>query len=80
MSSLAVVTTFPPNRWTAYARRMLQSHIDFWPDDVMIHAYHEGNRPNLDHEKIKYINIEEANPELVKFKQRHKLPTAKLQR
>ena len=38
----------------------------------MIHAYHEGNRPNLDHEKIKYINIEEANPELVKFKQRHK--------
>jgi hypothetical protein len=54
MSSLAVVTTFPPNRWTAYARRMLQSHIDFWPDDVMIHAYHEGNRPNLDHEKINY--------------------------
>ena len=34
MTRLAVVTTFPPNRWTAYAKRMLQSHVDFWPDDV----------------------------------------------
>ena len=72
MPTLAVVTTFPPNRWTAYAKRMLQSHIDFWPNDVTLYAYHEGDRPTLNHEKIKYINIEDANPELVKFKQRHK--------
>ena len=38
----------------------------------MIHAYHEGDKPNFNHKKIKYINIEEVNPELVKFKQRHK--------
>ena len=72
MKTLTVITTFPPNRWNAYAKRMLQSHIDFWPEDVMLHAYYEGDKPDFNHKKIKYINIEEVNPELVKFKQRHK--------
>lgn len=72
MSSLAVVTTFPPNRWTAYAKRMIESHVKYWPDDVMLHAYYEGARPDFNHAKVKFTNIEEANPELVKFKHRHK--------
>ena len=72
MSSLAVVTTFPPNRWTAYAKRMIESHVKYWPDDVMLHAYYEGDRPDFNHAKVKFTNIEEANPELVKFKHRHK--------
>lgn len=72
MPTLQVVTTFPENRWDIYAKRMLQSHIDFWPDDVKITAYYEGQTPNLIHPKIEYVNIEEANPELVKFKTRHK--------
>ena len=72
MTTLAVVTTFPPNRWTAYAKRMLESHIQFWPDNVTLYAYHESDKPKFEHEKIKFVNIEEANPELVKFKQRHK--------
>ena len=72
MSSLAVVTTFPPNRWTAYAKRMIESHVKYWPDDVILHAYYEGARPDFNHAKVKFTNIEEANPELVKFKHRHK--------
>ena len=69
---LAVVTTFPPNRWTAYAERMLKSHIEFWPDDVILYAYHEGDMPTLVHKKVKFINIEEVNPDLVAFKKKHK--------
>jgi len=72
MTSLTVVTTFPPNRWTAYARRMLESHIEFWPDDVEIHAYYEQSRPDMEDKKVKFINIEEVNPDLVSFKQRHR--------
>ena len=52
MPTLAVVTTFPPNRWTTYAKRMLESHIKFWPNDVTIYAYHEGESPELKHEKV----------------------------
>ena len=72
MKSLTVVTTFPPNRWTAYAKRMLESHIKYWPDDVELHAYYEGTLPALENKKIRFINIEEANPDLKNFKQRHK--------
>ena len=69
---LAVVTTFPPNRWTAYAKRMIESHINFWPDDVFLYAYYEKQKPNIDHEKIIFVDIEKVNPDLVKFKERHR--------
>ena len=47
MPTLAVVTTFPPNRWTTYAKRMIQSHVDYWPDDVKLYAYYEGTKPDF---------------------------------
>ena len=55
MKTLAVVTTFPPNRWTAYAKRMIDSHVRFWPDDVMLYAYYEGKQPDYSHEKVKFV-------------------------
>ncbi|RMW40731.1 MAG: hypothetical protein EA442_01355 [Candidatus Nitrosopelagicus sp.] len=72
MPTLAVVTTFPPNRWSTYAKRMIDSHVQFWPEDVTLYAYYEGAKPDYNHAKVKFINTEEANPELMKFKQRHK--------
>ena len=72
MPTLAVVTTFPPNRWTTYAKRMIQSHVDYWPDDVKLYAYYEGTKPDFEHNKVQFVNIEEANPELIAFKSRHK--------
>lgn len=72
MTTLAVVTTFPPNRWTAYAKRMLESHVKYWPEDVVLHAYYEGEIPNFKHKKVKFINIENVNPDLVAFKLKYK--------
>ena len=46
MKSLAVITTFPPNRWTAYAKRMIESHIKHWPDDVKLYVYYEKQKPS----------------------------------
>lgn len=72
MPTLAVVTTFPPNRWDTYAKRMIDSHVKYWPDDVTLYAYYEGEKPEYEHTKVKFLNTEEVNPELLKFKQRHK--------
>ena len=72
MRSLAVITTFPPNRWEAYAKRMLESFIANWPDDVKLYVYYEKELPEIVNSKIEYINLEEVNPGLVKFKERHK--------
>ena len=41
MRRLAVITTFPPNRWEAYGKRMLESFIENWPDDVKLYVYYE---------------------------------------
>jgi hypothetical protein len=51
---------------------MLESHIKFWPEDVILHAYYEQNKPDLEHPKIKFVDIEQANPVLAEFKLRHK--------
>ena len=72
MRSLAVITTFPPNRWEAYAKRMLESFIANWPDDVKLYVYYEKELPEIVNSKIEYINLEEVNSGLVKFKERHK--------
>ena len=72
MPTLAVITTFPPNRWTTYAKRMLESHIKNWPDDVKLYVYYEQEKPSLVHEKIVYVDLEKESPELVSFKQKHK--------
>lgn len=72
MPTLAVVTTFPPNRWTTYAKRMIQSHVNYWPNDVKLYAYYEGTKPDFEHDKVQFVNIEEVNPELIAFKSRHR--------
>ena len=72
MKSLSVLTTFPPNRWTAYAKRMIESFIDHWPEDVKLHVYYEQTKPELENDKIIYHNLENVCPELVNFKNKHK--------
>lgn len=72
MRTLTVLTTFPPNRWEAYAKRMIESFIEFWPDNVKLHVYYEKEKPTLEHDKIKYIDLEQVCPELVAFKDKHK--------
>ena len=52
MRSLAVITTFPPNRWEAYGKRMIESFIDNWPNDVKLYVYYEKELPPIKHEKI----------------------------
>lgn len=72
MRTLAVVTTFPPNRWEAYGKRMIESFIDNWPSDVKLYVYYEKELPPITHPKIEYVNLEEVNPDLLAFKERHK--------
>ena len=72
MRRLAVITTFPPNRWEAYGKRMLESFIENWPDDVKLYVYYEKELPPIQHEKLVYIDLEKENPDLVSFKERHK--------
>ncbi len=44
--SYAVVTTFSPKGYEVYGRRMIESFAAFFPEDVALHAYHEGEKPS----------------------------------
>lgn len=68
----AVVTTFPAEKWNVYARRMVDSFTCFWPKEVDLYIYHEGEIPQYDTvENLHYLDLLETCPDLATFKARH---------
>lgn len=45
MSSFAVVTTFSPEGYRVYGRRMIETFAKRWPADVPLYVYYEGDKP-----------------------------------
>lgn len=41
----AVVTSFSPSGYELYGRRMLQTFEKYWPHDIPIYVYYEGDKP-----------------------------------
>ena len=66
-----VITTFKPGNWDRYARRMVQSVIDRWPD-VDITVYYEEPGPYFDHQQVTWMDIDKANTGLHKFREHYK--------
>jgi hypothetical protein len=67
----AVVTTFNEKGLADYGERFLTAFDQHWPSDVMLYAYHEGLKPDVQSSQITYIDLEERCPDLVAFKKRH---------
>ena len=64
-----VITTFKPGDWDRYAKRMVESVLDRWPN-ADITVYYQGQRPGpLD---VTYIDIDQANPNLHMFREKYK--------
>ena len=66
-----VITTFKPGDWDKYAKRMVQSVLDKWPE-VLITIYYQDTQPTLDDERISWVDIDKANPDLHKFREKYK--------
>lgn len=41
----AVVTTFSPKGYRVYGKRMIDSFAQYWPSDVPLYVYYEGEKP-----------------------------------
>ena len=66
-----VITTFKPGDWDRYAKRMVQSVLDRWPNaDVTV--YYQGQKPSSFEQEVTWIDIDQANTELHKFREHHK--------
>ena len=70
---IKVLTSYKPGTWNQYAKRAVESVIKFWPEDTQIVVYHEAQAQDVfEHPRIEWYDAHEVQPELLKFKQRHK--------
>ena len=68
----AVVTTFNGDGLQNYAQRMINSYIESWPKEVVLHLYPENCNPQIkDHSRITLNRLEEVQ-DLQIFKQKWK--------
>jgi hypothetical protein len=70
---IKVITSYKPGTWKQYAERAVKSVIENWPDGTAVNVYHESQDQDIFfHPRVKFIDLHQAQPELVKFKEKHK--------
>jgi hypothetical protein len=67
---LIFVTSFSPAGYKEYGERFLRSFCRFWPQDVLLAVFHEGQCPPIADDRILYFDLRE-DAELADFVLRH---------
>ena len=65
-----VITTFRPSNWDKYAKRMVQSVLDKWPN-ADITVYYQDQKPDFN-QNVTWVDIDNANPKLHEFREKYK--------
>ena len=69
---IKVITSYKPGSWKQYAKRAVESVLQHWPNDVHVCVYHENQKQDIVNlPRLEWIDLHLAQPELVKFKERH---------
>jgi len=63
-----VITTFSIDGYELYGHRMIETWLKYWPDDVSLVVYTEGYDLVEVDQRLRGIDINEACPDLEKFK------------
>ena len=66
------ITSYKPGCWEQYAKKGIEAMAKNLPDEIDLVVYAEEKIPACDYERIKWIDLNNAEPELFKFKTRHK--------
>ena len=69
---IKVITSYKPGTWESYAKKGIESMAQQFPKEIDIVVYAEEPKPHCDHERITWVDLNSAEPELFKFKNRHK--------
>jgi len=65
-----VITTFSQDGYDLYGHQMIESWIQYWPNDYHLNVYTEGYNINEQDSRITEIDINAACPRLEIFKQK----------
>ena len=70
---IKVITSYKPGTWKQFAERAVKSVLENWPKDTEVCVYHETQRHDIiTADRLSWVDIHAVQPELVKFKERHK--------
>ena len=69
---IKVITSYKPGCWEQYAKKGIEAMAEHLPKEIDLVVYAEEQKPNCHYERIQWIDLNNAEPELVKFKTRHK--------
>ena len=69
---IKVITSYKPGCWEQYAKKGIEAMAEHLPKEIDLVVYAEEPKPNCNYERIQWIDLNNAEPELVKFKTRHK--------
>ena len=70
---IKVITSYKPGTWNQFAKRAVESVLEHWPADTSVTVYHETQTQDLfEHPRLDWVDIHEAQPELVKFKNKYR--------
>jgi len=69
---IKIITSYKPGTWDSYSKKGIDSMAKHLPKEVDITVYCEEPKPNYDSDRITWIDLNTAEPELFKFKNKHK--------
>ena len=69
---IKVITSYKPGTWDLYSGKGVKSIAEQWPAEVDLVVYLEEPRPNYENDRITWVDLNSAEPELLKFKNKHK--------
>ena len=69
---IKIITSYKPGTWDSYSKRGIDSMVKHLPKEVDITVYCEEPKPNYESNRITWIDLNTAEPELFKFKNKHK--------
>lgn len=54
-----VVTSFHPDGWNCYGRAFLSTFLEFWPENVRISVFLEGQEPPFNHPRVDWFDLKD---------------------
>jgi hypothetical protein len=69
---IKVITSYKPGCWNEYAKKGIESMAEQFPKEIDLVVYAEEQKPECKYDRIKWIDLNTAEPKLTAFKQRHK--------
>lgn len=71
-NKFSMVTTFHQAGYDLYGKNMLESFDRYYPQQIDLHVYYEGNLPEVKSDRIHYYAYEDHCPEFYEFEKRNK--------